>query len=87
MRVMPGQGLMFDGHGLDRADLLAQAREYMLGNGWDPFDADEYLIPRRKLLAQAWFGSEARGFVQEHHDDARPVTMVHVPTPETPADA
>lgn len=78
MRILEGHGLVLDGHDIRRADVLAQATEFLTGLGMSIHDAEERLIDRPGLIARAWWGGDERGFVQENHDDSQPITVVNV---------
>lgn len=78
---MIANGLMFDGHDTGRAELLAQARAYLIGQGVHPLDADDQLADRQGLIARAWWGGDEVGFVSPEHPDAQPVTVVHCSVP------
>jgi len=77
-----GAGLVYDGQDNPRADLLAAALAYLLEHGMHRVDAEDMCVDRRGLIVRAWWGGEERGLVQEHHDGAQPVTVVHVHLPE-----
>jgi hypothetical protein len=78
MRELADHGLIVDGHDLSRAGVLAQARDYLVAKGTDPFDAENKLVDRPGLVVRAWWGDDEFGFVQEHHKGAKPVTVVNV---------
>jgi hypothetical protein len=81
MRAIPGHGLVFDGHDTPRTELLAAARKYLLEQGAHELDADDQLADRPGLVVRAWWGRDETGFVQEHHDGAQAVTVVHCGIP------
>ncbi len=78
MRILEHHGLIVDGHDVRRADVLAQAADFLIGLGVSVHDVEDRLIDRPGLIARAWWGGDERGFVQEHHDGAEPVTVVNV---------
>lgn len=80
MRILKDHGLVIDGHDIRRADVLAQASEFLAEHGMNIHDIEERLIDRPGLIARAWWDDEL-GFVQEHHD-GQPVTVVNVDVPE-----
>lgn len=77
MRNLDGNALMTDGH-VARADAIAQAREFMLAAGMDEIAVDDLLVDRPHLIGRAWWSEDPGHFVQERHDGAQPVTVVHV---------
>jgi hypothetical protein len=82
MRNLDGNALLIDGH-VGRADARAQARTFMIDAGMDEMTVDDLLVDRPHLIARAWWSDDpGRGFVQEHHDDAQAVTVVHVEVPQ-----
>lgn len=82
MRNLDGNALLLEGH-LTRDDARAQARTFMLDADMDEMAVDDLLVDRPHLIARAWWSDQpGRGFVQEHHGDGRPVTVVHVEVPQ-----
>lgn len=75
MREIDSHGLMVDGHDTSRADVLAQARQFLLDAGGHHLEVDERLATAR--VSRTWWTKKA-GFVQEGHPGAAPVTVVSV---------
>lgn len=99
MIELPDHGLMFDGHlDLDSEEFdgaITQATDWLVNAGMSRREATFRTQYRPELVQFAWYGDTdeetphpnhevRRGFVQEHHDDARPVTIIHVPVSSRP---
>ena len=84
MRNLDGSVLVSDGHA-PRADVIAEARAFMLAAGMDETTVDDLLVDRPGLIGRAWW-SEDHGFCNapnddNTHQDPQPVTVVHVEVP------
>lgn len=95
---IPGHGYMVDGHEHTRAAVLDAVRVALTASGLAPHDAEDNTVDRAGLVSRAWWcdnpdhadpGYEQRhdgaAFVQELHDDGRPVTVVNIHPPEVAA--
>lgn len=79
MRLIPGQGVVIDGHDTARFEARTAAAEYLIASHhWTVDDADE--ATEFASVAKAWWGGEV-GFVNPDHPAAQPVTVVNLPTP------
>lgn len=77
--VSPGQ-IIFGGHNLSRALAIASAREHLVtAKQLSEFDADDLLVDMPNRVVQAWWDDQA-GIVQSDYPNARPVTVVNIPT-------
>jgi hypothetical protein len=82
---IPDHGYLFTGHDTPRADVLEQVRHLLVAAGTHPLDAEAQTVDRVGLVTRTWWGGDDRGFVQEHHEGATPVTIVNIaPTEATP---
>lgn len=81
IRVLPGHGLLLPGHATTPSAARTAAREWLLAAGVTAWDAEAGTEGAH--VVRAWWGGE-RGFVQEHHDQAEPVTVVHLPPEALP---
>lgn len=87
--VLPGQGLVFEGHLHEDAsefdEALAAAAGWLVEQGRSRREAQHLTTWRPGLVANdAHVGDHPDGgqhFVQDGHDGGRPVTVVHVPVP------
>lgn len=71
--------LLVDGHDVTRSDAIAQARQWLAAEaGMTPAAAEDATVDGPGRVGRAWWLDDARGFGQEHHDGAAPVTVVHV---------
>lgn len=64
IRAIDANSWMIPGHNLDRDEVVAAMGAFAPG----------VVVGR---LGEAWYGDDERGFVQEHHDGAQEVTVVH----------
>ena len=84
--AVPDSGLMIAGHVL-RPEALEIANEWLTEQGVDEFTREEWLEIRKGLVARAWWGGEAVGFVPEGYEPpgggpaAEACTVVHIPLP------
>lgn len=77
--IAPGQ-IVFPGHSSSRALAIASAREHLVtAKGLSEFDADDLLVDMPNRVVQAWWDDQA-GIVQSDYPNARPVTVVNIPT-------
>lgn len=72
--------LVYAGHGLARAEVLASARKQLVGAGADVDDVDEALIDRQGLIGRAHWAGEKVGFCGPQHPQAVAVTVVNLPS-------
>ncbi len=79
--VVPEHGLLLAGHTTTQATARAAAHEWLLAAGVNVWDAEAGTEGAH--VARAWWGGEL-GFVQADHDQAVPVTVVHLPPEAMP---
>ena len=79
--IVEGHGLLLPGHATTPSAARAAAREWLLAAGVSAWDAEAGTEGAQ--VARAWWGGEL-GFVQEHHDQAAAVTVVHLPPEAMP---
>lgn len=80
--VLPGHGLLLPGHATTPSAARAAAREWLLAAGVSAWDAEAGTEAAQVGLA--WWGGEQLGFVQQGHDQAAAVTVVHLPPEAMP---
>lgn len=76
----PG-AMVFAGTDAARAEVLAAARDHLLGLGVHHLEVDEVLVDRPGLVVTAHWAGDKVGFCGPDHPDAVAVTVVNLPIP------
>lgn len=76
-RTAPGV-FVFATQDRTRQSVLDEARAALEARGLHPLDVDELLVDAPGRVVRAWWGGDDVGFVQEHHPDAVPVTVINM---------
>lgn len=77
---LPRHGLVLEGHAATLAAPRQSARDWLLAHGVDDFTAEQ--VTEQAPVARAYYDDEF-GFVGVDFPDAIPVTVVHVPAPNS----
>jgi len=74
--LIPGHGLVLDGHAAGLSGPRDTTRDWLAAHGADSFTAED--VTEQARVGLAWLTDEP-SFVAADHPDGRPVTVVHLP--------